>query len=216
MYRNYDSSIMKHIRENLLDGLSSKGVASSGIIDIMKRVPRHFFVSEALRYKAYDDTSLPIGFGQTISKPSIIAKMVESLELTGTERVLEIGTGSGYQSAILAEAAQYVVTIERIKELSIRARNRLFSLKYINIQCIHTHDFNDADGLFNVIIVAAGADLLPTDLFKKLESSGILVIPVKEGNGHEIKKYIKKKDSFFEEVNIGKATFVPFISEECA
>src|SRR4030043_402258 len=107
---------MHYIRQGMINGIGKKRNCSGSVLEVMAGVPRHLFVSEALRYRAYDDISLPIGFGQTISRPSVIARMVQSLSLTGTERVLEIGTGSGYQSAVLAGLAGTVVTIERIGE----------------------------------------------------------------------------------------------------
>ena len=182
----------------------------------MSEMPRHFFVSEALKYRAYDDTSLPIGFGQTVSKPSVIAKMIQSINLSGEERVLEIGTGSGYQSALLSSLAKEVVSLERIKELYLRARNLLFEFKISNVKLIHSDDFNEARDFFDAIIVAAGAEILPNDLLKKLVPGGILVIPVGNSSGHLIKKFIKKSDDLFVEENIGTATFVPYIVGEGA
>lgn len=215
MYRNSDSRIIKHIRHTKLTGILKENI-SFNVLDVMLGAPRHFFVSEALRYKAYDDTSLPIGFGQTISKPSIIAHMVDALGLKGNERVLEIGTGSGYQSAILAECCRSLVTLERIKELSLRARNVLFSLKYTNVKCLHTDDFNDAEGVFDAVIIAAGVDIFPVDLLRKLVVGGILVIPLGNSSGHVIKKIVKTGDDDFITNNIGEATFVPYITGECA
>jgi len=168
-------------------------------------------VSEALRFHAYDDRSLPIGHGQTISKPSVIASMVQSLGLTGDERVLEIGTGSGYQSAILSRLAGSVVTMERIDELCTRARALLFGLGYRNIQFLHSGDFNDAPGAFDAVIVAAGADILPVSLFGKIVPGGRLIIPVGSRSGHRIKKFIMKRDGSVVEEDLGAATFVPYV-----
>lgn len=202
---------MHYIRGEMVDALARGGISSSAVLDVLSRVPRHLFVSEALRYQAYRDISLPIGFGQTISKPSVIAKMVQAIALTGDERVLEIGTGSGYQSAVLAELAGSVVTLERIGELAARARALLVSLDYTGITCLHDGDFGKLNGEFDRIIVAAGADILPAELFGKLVNGGILVIPVAGGDGHIIKKFIKKNEQSILEENIGTATFVPLI-----
>ncbi len=202
----------------MISSIVSSGVYSESVIRAMKNVPRHFFVSQALRYKAYDDTSLPIGLGQTISRPSIIGIMVQAAGLSGNKRVLEIGTGSGYQSAILGEIAEYVVTIERIKELSDRARRIIFKLGYSNIRILHTDDFSEADGLFDSIIVAAGARNLPEDIFDKLVEGGVLIIPLFNGSTCIIKKFIKMgrdRDNILSE-DIGIAPFVPYIKEECA
>ncbi len=203
---------MKHAREELITSLRSGRMASDRILSIMNTVPRHLFVSEALRYRAYTDISLPIGFGQTISKPSIIARMVQALELKGSERVLEIGTGSGYQTAVLARAASSVVSMERIEELCKRAKARLFNMKLMNVKFYHTDNFNDVDGMFDSIIVAAGADVLPRDIFDKLNDGGILVIPVTGRSGHDIKKFYKVNDTCIDSDCLGEATFVPYIT----
>ena len=134
-------SDLSRMKSNFLNDLSQKGIYSSSVLGAMVKVPREFFVSEALRYRAYDDISLPIGFGQTVSKPSVIAKMVQCLSLSGDERVLEIGTGSGYQSAVISEVTRNVVTIERIWELSERARNTLNRLQYYNVNVICGENF---------------------------------------------------------------------------
>jgi len=201
---------MKTTRLKMVDMLSDKGVHVCNVLDAMSNVPRHYFVSEALRYSSYEDTSLPIGFGQTISKPSIIGRMVQALNLTKTDRVLEIGTGSGYQTAILSHLAKNVATLERIHLLSDRARLVISQLNLKNIRFIKNDDFNSADGLFDAIIVAAGADILPVDLFKKLTPTGRLVIPVFSDSIHKIIKYTKNGDTITEEF-IAAAVFVPLI-----
>jgi len=207
---------MKHGIQRLISTLVKKGISSSSVLDAIASVPRHLFVSEALRFHAYEDISLPIGHGQTISKPSVIAKMVQSLELTGDERVLEIGTGSGYQSAILAQLAGYLVSMERIEELAKRARSLLIGLGYNNIRFIHSGDFNEAEGLFNTVIVAAGADILPVSLFGKIIPGGRLIIPVGNQRGHRIKKFIVKQNGVVIEEDLGEATFVPYVAGETA
>jgi protein-L-isoaspartate(D-aspartate) O-methyltransferase len=207
---------MQYIQEGMIHSLRKKGITSGSVLEAMGAVPRHLFVSEALRYHAYVDRSLPIGHGQTISKPSVIASMVQSLGLTGDERVLEIGTGSGYQSAILSRLSGSVVTLERIGELFTRARALLFGLGYSNIQFIHSGDFNDAQGMFDAVIVAAGADILPVSLFGKIVPGGRLIIPVGSRSGHRIKKFIKKRDGSVIEEDLGGATFVPYVIGETA
>ncbi len=209
-----EKSSLKYIRESFAASLSGSGVSSPRVLEMMRRVPRHRFVSEALRYNAYKDVSLPIGFGQTVSRPSVIARMVEALDLKGRERVLEIGTGSGYQSAILAGLCGYLVTVERIGELKRRAERLLNSLNYRNIGFIHSDDFNAARGAFDSIIVAAGADILPEDILNKLEDGGRLVIPVSNGSGHTIRKIIKVRGYETTTEDIGEATFVPYITGE--
>ncbi len=207
---------MQYIKQGLIADLRKKGISSSSVLEAMASVPRHLFVSEALRFHAYDDISLPIGNGQTISKPSVIARMVQALGLTGDERVLEIGTGSGYQSAIISRLAGSLVTMERIEELFNRARGVLFGLGYRNITFLRSGDFNEAEGMFDAVIVAAGADILPVSLFGKINPGGRLVIPVGNRRGHRIKKFIVKQNGVVMEEDIGEATFVPYIIEETA
>jgi protein-L-isoaspartate(D-aspartate) O-methyltransferase len=200
----------------MIEDLKRRGISSSSVLDSMVRVPRHLFVSEALRYRAYDDISLPIGYGQTISKPSVIARMVEALRLTGEERVLEIGTGSGYQSAVIASLAGELVTMEIIEELFLKARSLLVTLGFSNVNIFHSGDFRTTQGLFDAVVVAAGADILPVELFEKVKDGGRLVIPLRHGRKHRIKRFIKKAaDSIIEE-EIGSATFVPYIHNESA
>ncbi|HQO40793.1 MAG TPA: protein-L-isoaspartate(D-aspartate) O-methyltransferase [Spirochaetota bacterium] len=210
MYHNSDS--MYRPRLAMVEKLQQKGISSGSVLEAMLRVPRHLFVSDALCYRAYDDTSLPIGFGQTISTPSVVASMVQSLKLTGDEKVLEIGSGSGYQAALLAELSSSVTAMERIPELAERSRSVLGSLGY-TVRVITDDDFNVIDSLFDRIIVAAGVAIMPYNLLEKLEPGGILIIPVNEnGSGHRIKRFVRKKDNdYFEEV-IGMATFVPYIT----
>ncbi len=194
--------------------LQQKGISSGSVLEAMMKVPRDRFISEALCYRAYDDTSLPIGFGQTISTPSVVASMVQSLRLTGDEKVLEIGSGSGYQAAILAELAGEVTAMERIPELAERSKNILSDLGF-NVKVVTSDNFHDINSLFDRIIVSAGVRILPAELLAKLETGGILVIPVDEkGESHRIKRFVKKSgNDFFEEI-IGRATFVPYIMNE--
>ena len=187
------------------------GITSGSVLEVMNHTPRHFFISEALRYRAYEDISLPIGFNQTISKPSTIARMVQALELTGSERVLEIGTGSGYQSAVIANLVNSLITSERIRELYQRARDKLLiNLKYRNVKMMNCSDFHSIDGPFDSIIVSAAADILPADLLDKLDEGGRLIIPVGNNGKHIIKRYIKRGGYVVEE-DIGEASFVPLI-----
>jgi len=212
LYHNSDR--MFNARRNMVIKLEQKGISSGSVLDAMMRVPRDQFMSEALCYRSYDDTSLPIGFGQTISTPSVVASMVQSLRLTGDEKVLEIGSGSGYQAAVLAELAGEVTAMERIPELAERSKIILSSLGY-NVKVINGDNFNDIDSFFDRIIVSAGVRIFPADLLEKLNDGGILVIPVDEsGKNHQIKRFVKKNETdYFEEI-IGRATFVPYIMNE--
>ncbi len=211
MYRNAENDNMAYIREEMIRNLSRNGIASSTVLEAMMRVPRHLFISEALRYSAYHDTSLPIGFGQTISKPSVIARMVQGLALTGRERVLEIGTGSGYQTAILAQLAGSVVSMERIRDLSIRARSAILPFGFTNINFLACDDFREAEGLFDAVVVAAGAGIMPARLLEKVNPGGVCIIPVGMEGDHQIMKFTKRSDGTCIEERIGEATFVPLI-----
>ncbi len=211
----HSSDRMFNARRNMVIKLEQKGISSGSVLEAMMKVPRDQFMSEALCYRAYDDTSLPIGFGQTISTPSVVATMVQSLRLTGDEKVLEIGSGSGYQAAVLAELAGEITAMERIPELADRSMIVLNSLGYGNVKVINGDNFNDIDEIFDRIIVSAGVRIFPADLLAKLNDGGILVIPVDEsGSNHQIKRFVKKGETgFFEEI-IGRATFVPYIMNE--
>lgn len=202
-----------YIREGMLRRLKEQGIHSGSVLDALFKVPRHVFVSEALQYSAYAETSLPIGFGQTISKPLIIAMMVQALGLSGEERVLEIGTGSGYQTALLAELSGEIVSMERIGELLERARSQVIIMGYTNVRFIHTHDFCDAGNNFDRIIVAAGTDIMPVELLELLRPGGILLIPVGKKEKHVIMKFKKRSDGSVLEESIGEATFVPYVTE---
>lgn len=171
----------KILRENMVEEqLRSRDIKDERVLNAFRKVPRHLFVLEEDKSMAYNDYPLPIGFDQTISQPYIVALMTEQLHLTGNEKVLEIGTGSGYQSAILAELAKEVYTVERIEELSLKAREKLLGLGYANIK------FKVADGTlgweeespFDGIIVTAMAPSIPNSLLKQLKIEGSMIIPI--------------------------------------
>jgi protein-L-isoaspartate(D-aspartate) O-methyltransferase len=160
--------------------LRDRDVVDERVLAAMERVPRDLFVPEKLRHRAYDDAALPIGEGQTISQPYMVARICEALSLTGPERVLDVGTGSGYQAAVLAELAEEVDTIERIPELAERARANLAASGHGRVS-VHVGD--GSRGLpgrapFDAIAVAAAAPELPRTLYDQLEPRGRLVVPV--------------------------------------
>lgn len=157
-----------------------RGIKDRRVIEAMLKVPRNIFVEEAMAAQAYSDSSLPIGEKQTISQPYMVALMSEMLELTGREKVLELGTGSGYQTAILAELSDRVYTIERIRSLALRARKALDRLHYLNVN-LKIGDGTDGwpeEAPFDAIIVTAGAPTVPEHLVEQLALGGRLVIPV--------------------------------------
>ena len=172
---------MTAARENMVQSqLIPRGIRDPKVLAAMRKVPRHLFVEEALRSQAYGDFPLPIGEQQTISQPYIVAFMTEALELTGTEKVLEIGTGCGYQAAILAEIVPQVYSIERLPELAAKARRTLEALRYFNVK-IKVGDGTlgwPEEAPFDAIIVTAAAPGIPRPLLDQLAVGGRLIIPV--------------------------------------
>ncbi len=210
--RQPDSDPFRLARSRLLNGLAAKGVFSARVLEALGRVPRHLFVSEALRFRAWEDMALPIGHRQTVTRPSTVARMVQALGLTGRERVLEIGTGSGYQAAVLAELAAKVVTVEIIEELHLRARHLLLmELGYRNITLVHSASFGDTGDGFDAVVVAACADMVPEELIARLAPGGSLVLPVESAKGQVIKKIVKGADGKVFEEEYGEALFVPLV-----
>lgn len=204
---------LEQAREALLRYLDHE-IADKRVVAAMRRVPREAFVSPEQYRFAYDDRPLGIGFGQTISQPFIVALMVQALELEGHERVLELGTGSGYVAAILAELAQKVVTVERIPELAESARQGLDRLGYSNIE-VHVAGRTlgwPAGAPYDAIVVSAGAPAVPQILLKQLASGGRLVIPVGSRWQQDLLKITKLKKGNRTE-NLGGCYFVPLIGE---
>jgi len=179
--------------------IEARGVQDKRVLEVMRRIPRHFFVDEAMEGKAYHDCPLPIGYGQTISQPYIVAFMTETLELTGTEKVLEIGTGSGYQTAILAELANSVFSVERIQPLYVRARRLLDKLGYKKVLVKlddGTCGWKD-EAPFDTIIVTAGAPFIPQPLLLQLNDPGIMVIPIGDSFSQTLIKIRKAGGEIF-------------------
>jgi protein-L-isoaspartate(D-aspartate) O-methyltransferase len=210
MSHNHD---FKLARERMVKNqLITRGIKDEGVLQAMGKVPRHVFIEEALAGEAYNDHPVPIGEKQTISQPYIVALMTEGLELTGKENTLEIGTGSGYQTAILAELARRVCTIERIKSLLVNARKLLAQLGYDNIL------FKAFDGTlgwkeyapFDAIMVTAGAPHVPQPLIDQLADNGRLIIPLGDKHTQELVKVTKKGEDLVHE-NMGGCRFVNLI-----
>jgi protein-L-isoaspartate(D-aspartate) O-methyltransferase len=200
-------------RERMVaEQLEARGIRDARVLEAMRRVPRHLFVEEALASQAYGDYPLPIGDKQTISQPFIVAQMTEALGLTGTEKVLEIGTGSGYQTAVLAELAAKVYSVERVRSLYDRARRILEQLKHYNVAIKlgdGTLGWEDA-APFEAIIVTAAAPKVPEPLVKQLADGGRLVIPVGDRYNQELIRVTKRGDKLKEE-NMGGCRFVPLV-----
>ena len=203
----------RRTRDRLVQRLRDNGIRNEAVLEQIRNVPRHLFVDEALASRAYEDTALPIGLGQTISQPWVVARMTEALldGFTG-ETVLEIGTGCGYQTAVLAPFVKKIYTVERIRELMLKARQRLYDLDIYNVQ------FRPGDGWegwpkyapYDGIIVAAAADELPEKLLQQLAPGARMIIPVGR-TGYQDLLQVTRKDDHFEEVSLGAVSFVPLV-----
>jgi protein-L-isoaspartate(D-aspartate) O-methyltransferase len=194
--------------------ITSRGIKEAKLIAAMKKIPRHLFVEEALQNQVYTDHPLPIGEKQTISQPYMAALMTEALLLTGKEKVLEIGTGSGYQTAILAELSEKVFSIERIRPLAIRARKLLYELGYFNVEIkIFDGTFGWVEeSPFDAILVTAGSPDIPQPLVDQLATGGRLVIPVGDAFVQDLFRMTKTETGVKKE-DLGGCRFVKLIGK---
>ena len=193
----------------------NRGVLDEKLLNVMRETPRHLFVPKALSRAAYDDNPLPIGYGQTISQPYMVALMTEILELRGDEKVLEIGAGSGYQAAILSRLAKRVVTVERVKELAERTKRLLKKYKYNNIVVIHgdgTRGY-EKEAPYNAVMITAAAPEIPRRIIDQLADSGRIVAPVGPRYHQELVR-IKKVNGKLQKEYFGGCIFVPLISDD--
>lgn len=198
-------------RQRLIDLLRQQGIKDDRVLEAIASIPREKFVDEALSHQAYDDCSLPIGSGQTISQPYIVAKMTELLNLTPNAKVLEIGTGSGYQTAVLAKLVNHVCSVERIKSLQWNTKRRLKLLDIHNISTRHGNGWQGwpERGPFDGIIVTAAASEVPSSLLTQLADKGRLVLPV--GKNQQTLQLIERDGDNFITKNIGEVKFVPLV-----
>ncbi len=199
-------------RDRLVQRLREHGIADERVLSVIGAVPRHIFIDEALATRAYEDTALPIGHGQTISQPFIVALMTKTLLNKPRERVLEIGTGSGYQTAVLAALVKRVFTVERIAPLIERARERFRAMKLRNVRVKYDDgNLGWADqGPFDGIIVTAAARSVPAALLDQLAVGGRLVIPVGDDRTQELKVIDKTEEGIHEE-SLEYVRFVPLL-----
>ena len=199
-------------RDRLIERLREKGIRNERLLEVIRRTPRHLFVDEALSSRAYEDTALPIGFNQTISQPYIVARMTEALLAASPQKVLEIGTGSGYQAAVLAQLVPRVYTVERIMALVPLARQRFRDLNLRNV------NLKQSDGSwgwpqqapFDAILVTAAPAEVPQPLLDQLGEGGRLVIPVGSGAGQTLAVITRTPDGF-ERENLEQVSFVPLV-----
>lgn len=200
-------------RDRLVNRLKEHGIRSLAVLEQIRNVPRHLFVDEALASRAYEDTALPIGLGQTISQPFIVARMTEALlDKFDGEKVLEIGTGCGYQTAILAPLVKEIYTVERIPELLRKAKRRLRELDIYNVR------FRPGDGWqgwakygpYDGILVAAAAAELPSKLLEQLAPGGRLIMPVGPPGRQDL-TMVTRLDDHYQQVSLGAVSFVPLV-----
>ncbi len=202
-------------RKMVEEQLAARGIGDQRILAAMNRIPRHLFVHPSLEHRAYGDHPLPIGDNQTISHPYTVAAMTEALNLTAKDRVLEIGTGSGYQTAVLAEIAGQVFTIERIRSISLTAQGLLDRLGYMKIV------FKVFDGTygwpdqapFDAILIAASSPRVPENLVAQLADGGRLVMPVGTSRDEQKLLRVTKEGGRVQEMEIGDCRFVPLLGK---
>ncbi len=200
-------------RDRLVQRLRDQGITNAAVLERIRNVPRHIFVDEALGSRAYEDTALPIGFGQTISQPYIVARMTEALLEAGpADNVLEVGTGCGYQTAVLAPLVKRVRTIERIEPLLARARERLKELGIRNVRFRHGDGSLGwkAHAPFDGILVAAAPLVVPEALLKQLQVGGRLLVPVGPEGEQELVRFTRREQRIDRE-SLGPVAFVPLL-----
>ena len=204
----------RRTRGRLVERLRSEGIRDERVLEAIREVPRHIFVDEALSSRAYEDTALPIGAGQTISQPYVVARMTEALLAGGfLNRVLEVGTGCGYQTAILARFAAEVYSIERIQSLLSQARQRMHDLKIRNVHMRHGDGEKGwpEHAPFDGILVAAAPAAVPAALIDQLGDGGRLVIPLGHGGAQDLKLITRIGDQLEEQI-LERVAFVPMVS----
>lgn len=204
------------LRERMVEEqLQCRGIRDQRVLDAMQFVPRHLFVPERCRAQAYEDMPLPIGYHQTISQPYIVALMLEALELTGREQVLEVGTGSGYQAALLGWLAKHVYTVEIIPELAQAARALLSQLGYENVEVVAANGSIGwkASAPYDAIIVAAASPAVPHSLLEQLREGGRLVLPVGDLFDQVLLRVRTRQGKVVTE-DLGGCAFVPLVGEE--
>ena len=199
-------------RERLIQRLMDQGITQFEVLEAIRSVPRHLFVDEALAHRSYEDTALPIGYGQTLSQPYVVARMSELALARGRpKKVLELGSGSGYQTAILASLVDEICAIERIKPLLERARKQLRALRVRNVRLRHGDGLDgwSSEAPFDLILGAAAPERLPTQLLEQLTPGGRLILPV-GGERQQLIMVTATAEGYVEEV-IEKVNFVPMV-----
>lgn len=202
----------ERLRRELIEALQDRGIHELEILRVFDQVPRHLFLPASVHHRAYEDAPLPIGFGQTASQPSIQALYLETLRIQPTDRVLEVGTGSGFQTALLAQLAEHVYSIERIRELSVRARAALDQMRLPNVALLV------GDGTvgwsryapYDAILVAAAAPAIPPALLQQLAPGGRMLVPV-GGRDEQRLLLVRSTPEGFVEEEVTRCAFVPLV-----
>ncbi len=203
-------------RDRLVRRLAEHGIDDEEVLEVVATVPRHIFVDEALAHRAYEDSALPIGFGQTISQPFVVALMTMTLLNRPRPRILEVGTGSGYQTAVLASMGARVgkiFSVERLAPLIERARERLHALGLANVRLKHGDGYEgwQAEGLFDGIVVTAAPRAVPDSLLEQLAPGGRLVVPVGDDGVQELKVFDRTGSVSEQEFSVSTAEYVRFV-----
>jgi len=208
-----DSPELSRLRKRMIeDYVVARGIQDPLVLRAMEKVPRHLFVDEALRERAYGDYALPIGAKQTISQPYVIAQTTQALDLQGGEKILEIGTGSGYQTAILAQIVDHVYSLEKIPQLARRARKVLDLLRCHNVPIRifdGTYGWNE-EAPFDAILVSAVSNSIPEKLLDQVREGGRLILPLEEGESQYLVRLLKTEAGWEKEV-LGPCRFVPLV-----
>jgi protein-L-isoaspartate(D-aspartate) O-methyltransferase len=205
----YDKKI-----SDMISRLRSMGIVDENVLRAMVKTPRHKFVLKGLEHQAYDEKALPIGYGQTISHPYTVALMTQTLQIKKDNKILEIGTGSGYQAAVLAEMGAQVYTIEKVKQLGVQSRQKLEALKYHIISRIGDGGMGWMNyAPYDSIIITAGAPLTPEILINQLKDDGKLLTPIGNKEEQVLTLYLKSKD-MVKTIVIEKLKFVPLLGKE--
>ncbi len=214
----FETSSALHARQTMVtDQLVRRGIRDTRVLDAMRQVPREDFVDRASRAHAYEDRPLPIGAGQTISQPYIVAYMIEALQLKGGEKLLEIGGGSGYAAAVLARIADHVFTIERLPELAARGQSNLAAAgaRNVTVRCADGTQGWPEEAPFDAILVSAGAPEVPRPLLDQLKIDGTMIVPVGyDPTSQDLIRVIRTAADSFERTTLTSVRFVPLIGQE--
>ena len=199
-------------RNRMIARLREKGITDEKVLAAMSIVPRHLFMDEAMAHRAYEDTALPIKYGQTISQPWIVAKMTEIVLQQHPQKVLEIGTGSGYQAAVLGQLVDKVFSVERIDDLTRIARRRFIKLGYMNVRTKTGDGFKgwQSEAPYDVIIATAAPEEIPEDLLKQLKIGGVMILPLGDSKRQNLVKITKTENGYITD-QLDAVMFVPFL-----